>query len=202
MPSASCGKCLCCDLHSRQHSIDITRDPYSRDVLKTRAKAVILLIVIALLVSTTVYWATSLREVFQALSGGIARNDSDAAQNLGQIFDILGRIEESIYDDYPDYRTYPADGTFIQKSRHVCVGTASLTVNVRTVSLAIVALLLAHISLQVVLSDAIVWWRACVLWRNSRRVRTLFLLLLCLTFGTSPEIRHLRPDAPNFVTLQ
>ena len=44
----------------------------------------------------------------------------------------------------------------------------------------------ADLPLKVVVSDAIVWWRAWVLWPHNRVVRGLCIVLILLTIGTSP----------------
>ena len=66
-----------------------------------------------------------------------------------------------------------------------CAGTLALTINVGVLSSSPCARLsVAHLPrLQILLGDAIVCWRACVLWHRSRLVKGVCIAFLLTTFG-------------------
>ena len=84
------------------------------------------------------------------------------------------------------------DGTMekwvVEKSiyLHSCAGTAAVAVNVCSVPCICLLFIIfpdAFVSLQVTLGDAVVCWRAWVVWRRNRAVGALCGVCLLTTFG-------------------
>ena len=59
----------------------------------------------------------------------------------------------------------PSDGG-LSPLTSAWIATMSVTINVRSVLIPLEVTCSEHCQLQVLIGDAIVWWRACVLWRN------------------------------------
>ncbi|KAI0744306.1 hypothetical protein C8Q80DRAFT_890132 [Daedaleopsis nitida] len=128
------------------------------------AKSAMLLAIAVIYASTTVYWAVLLTETFKTLST-VTSNSNAAGEATGQAISALHWLLDP--ERTPEFAPSSRSGTelWLYRLPQKCVGTASLTVNV-------------------VLGDAMVWWRAWVLWRSSRTVRAICVLLISATFAT------------------
>ena len=93
---------------------------------------------------------------------------------------------------FGNLQTHPGEEaeTFLSAFRiQACVGTATLTINVCRSFLDLYFHPYSHAyTFQIVLSDLIVWWRAWILWSQSRIVHVCGIALLLATFGESSEL--------------
>ncbi|KAI0744360.1 hypothetical protein C8Q80DRAFT_1346060, partial [Daedaleopsis nitida] len=135
--------------------------------LKNTPRLAMFLAIMTLYTSTTVYWAVTLwqalyqlRALITDLSIGISDTNS-ALEYWAQIYP--GAQDQIIYHSAPGY--FSDQWEAWNRQTQNCIGTASLTVNVA-------------------LGDAIVWWRAWILWRGNRTIRILCMLLISATFAT------------------
>ncbi|KAI0744355.1 hypothetical protein C8Q80DRAFT_1186454 [Daedaleopsis nitida] len=131
-----------------------------RKGLMAVAKAVMLLAIASIYISTTIYWATVIHETFTAISF-LANSYYASSTTIAEIIRTLS----------PSASTGPPGGSPLASTQNVwgptrqkCTGTATLTISVT-------------------LGDAIVWWRVLVLWKT-RIVRMLCILLISATFVT------------------
>ncbi|KAI0752532.1 hypothetical protein C8Q80DRAFT_1267072 [Daedaleopsis nitida] len=127
---------------------------------------IMLVIILSLYTSTTVYWATVLAEAFREvrfIMTGIASEASrlnTITSNFRQavVESGTGSIDSSLSSAVQEQLT-----SWWPRPTQECVGTASLTVNV-------------------VLGDAVVWWRALVLWQRCPARRCVYsIFLVCIT---------------------
>ncbi|KAI0738052.1 hypothetical protein C8Q80DRAFT_293539 [Daedaleopsis nitida] len=141
-----------------------------RKRLRSRTKLMMLLVITAIYCSTTIYWVVVLNETFRQFKLLVDFSDAGAAR-ADQMFAIYRDV---FPDTYPGEigqlssdpsRQYPFEDAWRHPLQD-CAGTAVITLNV-------------------VLGDAIVWWRAWVLWSNSRSVRLLCVVLLLGTTSTA-----------------
>lgn len=80
--------------------------------------------------------------------------------------------------DYGNVSPFGTDSTFLS-----CAPTATLTINVWFLFLNSLIALAEYRCLKIVLGDAIVCWRACVLCRGNRTIMGVCIMLLLTTFG-------------------
>ncbi|KAI0752512.1 hypothetical protein C8Q80DRAFT_458365 [Daedaleopsis nitida] len=134
--------------------------------LKRLPIVVMLLIIVTLYTSTAIYWATLLRQGF----GDLRIVATDLAHETSRIDTVMSSFRQTVLSNgtakadlgalspVQDQRRF-----FWPRPSQDCIGTASLTVNV-------------------VLGDAVVWWRALVLWRRSPAMRCVYsAILVCFT---------------------
>ncbi|KAI0706672.1 hypothetical protein C8Q76DRAFT_162504 [Earliella scabrosa] len=166
----------------------------ARKGLRNRTNAVMLTAILAIYLSSSVYWTTIIYELFWQLAN-LARSAKLGA--LSQNW-LQATTEEALSPsrevsvEYPsmDYSLLASQLDIgLDRPLQQCVGTITLTVNV-------------------VLGDIIVWWRAWAVWRDSRCVTILYALLITSTsvagtvvtvhgcqnsFGHSGEIMYIDP---------
>ncbi|KAI0744345.1 hypothetical protein C8Q80DRAFT_1346053 [Daedaleopsis nitida] len=134
---------------------------------KPAPKVVMLLVVTAIYVSTTVYWVTAVYEMFHELRlllNGCLFGAATVEHVINTFSLVYPEARGTAY--YSPTNTTAVDmDTWWRRPMQDCVGTASLTINMA-------------------LGDAIVWWRAWVLWKGSRPVRALCCILVSATFIT------------------
>ncbi|KAI0752523.1 hypothetical protein C8Q80DRAFT_1117928 [Daedaleopsis nitida] len=133
-----------------------------RKGLKNVHVIVMLFIILTLYTSTTVYWATLLCEAFHEL-GVILRDISYEATRVDTIVSNFRQAVLSNGTSALDPNLSSAVENELKvwwpRPMQECVGTATLTLNV-------------------VVGDAVVWWRALVLYNHSPTRRCIYSLLL------------------------
>ncbi|KAI0752534.1 hypothetical protein C8Q80DRAFT_459599 [Daedaleopsis nitida] len=138
----------------------------SRKGLQHSQTLIMLMIILALYISTTVYWATLLAETFHELRSIISNifyegsRVSTVVENFRQVVldngsaTIDSGFSSAVQDQLKSWWPRPTQE---------CAGTATLTFNV-------------------VIGDAVVWWRALVLWKRCPFRRCAYsCLLVCIT---------------------
>ncbi|KAI0744351.1 hypothetical protein C8Q80DRAFT_892347 [Daedaleopsis nitida] len=134
-----------------------------RKGMKAAPKVVMLLVIITIYASTTIYWVTVICETFHELRLVM----EDCRYGLVIVNFILDTLSQVFPDgdiSFPPVNATAVDrNNWWQRPLQECTGTASLTINVT-------------------LGDAMVWWRAWILWQNSRAIRVLCILLVSATF--------------------
>ncbi|KAI0787489.1 hypothetical protein C8Q74DRAFT_1216149 [Fomes fomentarius] len=133
------------------------------------APVVMLLVVFVMYACTAVYGATVILEAFQQMAEALSGITFSKSQ-MDQILEIYNSLDENPSET--EGNGPQALGLFFSETlswiteMRQCVGTVSLTTNV-------------------ILGDAIVWWRAWVLWRDNRVVQSFCLFLMFATSATS-----------------
>ncbi|RPD52784.1 hypothetical protein L226DRAFT_204858 [Lentinus tigrinus ALCF2SS1-7] len=128
-----------------------------------RATALMLFAIVVMWASTTAYWIAyilvmarvynKLRELTSQSLGGVVVMQTCLVSSLG-----AGSAIGNCSLEIPDALAFFHEAYWLRD----CTETASLTV-------------------EVVIGDAIVWWRAWVLWPNGRIVRSVCIVMLLLT---------------------
>ncbi|KAI0744840.1 hypothetical protein C8Q76DRAFT_701398 [Earliella scabrosa] len=126
--------------------------------LNNRSSTVLLFAIAAMYATTAAHWVFFLVSTNRQVLIMVT-----SAQNLVDALNCLPMADDSIHDcAVRDHTTLPYD----LRETARCVGTAALTVNI-------------------ILGDAIVWWRAWVVWKGDRAVRVVCAVCLLATAAVS-----------------
>ncbi|RDX41691.1 hypothetical protein OH76DRAFT_1489269 [Lentinus brumalis] len=130
--------------------------------INRKATGIMLVAIIVMWLSTVAHWSVTLVAVAKAFAvvGDLTK----------QALDQLGEMQDCLYSmtrSEGAYRCSPQDlmshlGDNEEYNIEVCTGTVALIINV-------------------VIGDSIVWWRAWVLWPDSRVVRWVCVIMIFLT---------------------
>ncbi|RPD54194.1 hypothetical protein L226DRAFT_572094 [Lentinus tigrinus ALCF2SS1-7] len=132
--------------------------------IKRRTPAIMLAAIVLMWMSTLAYWTGTLvaaAEVYTNLLDLTWQNVGHAGNMLGCL-SSLSAVESDAASRacYQELESGRSD--YAAYNVHNCIGTAALTVNV-------------------VIGDSVVWWRAWVLWPGSRVVRSVCIIMILLT---------------------
>ncbi|KAI0687967.1 hypothetical protein C8T65DRAFT_746850 [Cerioporus squamosus] len=136
--------------------------------IKRRTIACMLIATIFMWISTVVCWIATLLEATEAynvLRNLASRNMAQADAMLRCLLDLQNGFDAAPNDCQQEPVEELLYSSFKLYNVHDCINTAALTVNV-------------------VIGDAIVWWRAWVLWPDNRVVRSICVIMILLTTVT------------------
>ena len=159
--------------------------PNSSKDIKRRATALMLVAIILLWASTTAYWIVNLVITARVFS----KLPIFTLQSLEAVADMQACLVSSwgvngTFGDcplnLPDVSAYLREASWTQDF----ASTTTTTISVSHERIFCSHSVPIPISRQVVVGDAIIWWRAWVLWPRSYAVRLLCILMLLLTLGT------------------